>query len=221
MEVTFARAMDQRQGPQAEGPERRLHASRHDLARLLRSLAAGRPHRRVEAAQPALRRWCGRYGDGVDGDAALTAGARRQHRRSAGHVRQGAGRHVRHDAARAARLRQAGRRRLDRRAEGGRGRQARELHRAAGARPGAGQGRAIQAAFAPLQRAAALVPRRSATRARTRIMAGLAEKLNDRPRAIKEYEALLAVRSHRRRGGAPAVDAGRSGGRRARDAARA
>ena len=49
------------------------------------------------------------------------------------------------------------------------------------------------AAYAPLQRAAALVPNAQGPESPHGIMAQLAEKLNDRPRAIKEYEALLAA----------------------------
>jgi tetratricopeptide (TPR) repeat protein len=46
--------------------------------------------------------------------------------------------------------------------------------------------------FAPLQRASVLVPSAIGPESPHALMAGLAEKLNDRPRAIKEYEALLA-----------------------------
>jgi tetratricopeptide (TPR) repeat protein len=46
-------------------------------------------------------------------------------------------------------------------------------------------------AFAPLQRAAVLVPNAIGDESPHAIMAALAEKLNDRPRAMKEYEALL------------------------------
>ena len=48
---TFARAMDRGKVLQAEGSQRRVHASRHDFARLLRSVAARRAHRRH--ARPA------------------------------------------------------------------------------------------------------------------------------------------------------------------------
>jgi tetratricopeptide (TPR) repeat protein len=47
-------------------------------------------------------------------------------------------------------------------------------------------------AFAPLQRASVLVPNALGDESPHAIMAALAEKLNDRPRALKEYEALLA-----------------------------
>ncbi|HEY2435436.1 MAG TPA: tetratricopeptide repeat protein [Vicinamibacterales bacterium] len=47
-------------------------------------------------------------------------------------------------------------------------------------------------AFAPLQRASALVPNAIGDESPHAIMAALAEKLNDRPRAMKEYEALIA-----------------------------
>src|SRR5204862_2715873 len=47
-------------------------------------------------------------------------------------------------------------------------------------------------AFAPLQRAAVLVPNAIGDESPHAVMAALAEKLNDRPRALKEYEALLA-----------------------------
>jgi hypothetical protein len=59
-------------------------------------------------------------------------------------------------------------------------------------------------AFAPLQRASVLVPSAIGTESPHALMAALAEKLNDRPRAIKEYEALLSSGSHQRRGGAQA-----------------
>jgi cellulose synthase operon protein C len=49
------------------------------------------------------------------------------------------------------------------------------------------------AAYAPLQRAAVLVPNAQGPESPHAVMAQLAEKLNDRPRAIKEYEALLAA----------------------------
>jgi tetratricopeptide (TPR) repeat protein len=49
------------------------------------------------------------------------------------------------------------------------------------------------AAYAPLQRAAALVPSAIGPESPHAVMAQLAEKLNDRPRAIKEYEAVLAA----------------------------
>jgi len=48
------------------------------------------------------------------------------------------------------------------------------------------------AAYAPLLRAAALVPNAIGPESPHVIMAALAEKLNDRPRAIKEFEAVLA-----------------------------
>jgi tetratricopeptide (TPR) repeat protein len=47
------------------------------------------------------------------------------------------------------------------------------------------------AGYAPLQRAAALVPSAVGEESPHALMAALAEKLNDRPRAIKEYEALI------------------------------
>ena len=47
-------------------------------------------------------------------------------------------------------------------------------------------------AFAPLQRASVLVPNAIGDESPHAIMAALAEKLNERPRALKEYEALLA-----------------------------
>jgi cellulose synthase operon protein C len=49
------------------------------------------------------------------------------------------------------------------------------------------------AGFAPLQRAAVLVPSAIGPESPHALMAALAEKLNDRPRAIKEYEALIAA----------------------------
>ncbi len=47
-------------------------------------------------------------------------------------------------------------------------------------------------AFAPLQRASVLVPNALGAESPHAIMGALAEKLNDRPRAMKEYEALIA-----------------------------
>src|SRR5262245_52256860 len=47
-------------------------------------------------------------------------------------------------------------------------------------------------AFAPLQRASVPVPNAIGDESPHAIMAALAERLNDRPRALKEYEALLA-----------------------------
>src|SRR5258706_3143604 len=47
--------------------------------------------------------------------------------------------------------------------------------------------------FAPLQRASVLVPTAIGSESPHALMAALAEKLNDRPRAIKEYEALIAA----------------------------
>jgi tetratricopeptide (TPR) repeat protein len=49
------------------------------------------------------------------------------------------------------------------------------------------------AAYTPLERAAALVPAAIGDESPHALMAGLAEKLGDHPRALKEYEALLAV----------------------------
>jgi cellulose synthase operon protein C len=49
------------------------------------------------------------------------------------------------------------------------------------------------AAYTPLQRAAGLVPSAIGPESPHAMMAQLAEKLNDRPRAIKEYEAVLAA----------------------------
>ncbi|PYR91154.1 MAG: hypothetical protein DMF84_17765 [Acidobacteria bacterium] len=49
------------------------------------------------------------------------------------------------------------------------------------------------AAYAPLERAASLVPAAIGAESPHALMAALAEKLGDRPRALKEYEALLAV----------------------------
>ncbi|HET7697413.1 MAG TPA: tetratricopeptide repeat protein [Vicinamibacterales bacterium] len=49
------------------------------------------------------------------------------------------------------------------------------------------------AAYAPLQRAAVLAPTAIGPESPHAVMAQLAEKLNDRPRAIKEYEAVLAA----------------------------
>jgi tetratricopeptide (TPR) repeat protein len=47
--------------------------------------------------------------------------------------------------------------------------------------------------YAPLQRAAVLVPSAIGPESPHALMAALAEKLNDRPRAIKEYDALIAA----------------------------
>jgi len=48
-------------------------------------------------------------------------------------------------------------------------------------------------AFAPLQRAAVLVPNAIGDESPYAIMAALAEKLNDRPRALREYEAMIGA----------------------------
>ena len=108
---------------------------------------------------------------------------------------------------------------LARRAEGGRGGEARQLHRAARARPGAGRGGRCRR---PTRRCSARrcwCRRAIGPESPHALMAALAEKLNDRPRAIKEYEALLAVGPHQRRGRAQDVDAGGGRRRRARDGA--
>jgi cellulose synthase operon protein C len=49
------------------------------------------------------------------------------------------------------------------------------------------------AAYAPLERAAALVPTAVGPESPHALMAGLAEKVGDTARALKEYEALLAI----------------------------
>jgi cellulose synthase operon protein C len=49
------------------------------------------------------------------------------------------------------------------------------------------------AAYAPLERAAALVPAAIGDESPHALMAALGEKLGDQPRALKEYEAVLAV----------------------------
>jgi tetratricopeptide (TPR) repeat protein len=54
-------------------------------------------------------------------------------------------------------------------------------------------GRGDAAAYAPLERAAALVPAATGPESPHAVMAALAEKLGDKPRAMKEYEALIAV----------------------------
>ena len=95
--------------------------------------------------------------------------------------------------ARAARCRQAGRTRPSLDAlKAAAAAKPEKLHRAARARPGAGGGGRSVAAYAPLQRASALVPTAIGPESPHALMAALAEKLNDWPRAIKEYEALLA-----------------------------
>ena len=48
-------------------------------------------------------------------------------------------------------------------------------------------------AFAPLQRASVLVPSAIGPESPHAIMGALAEKLNDRPRALREYEALISA----------------------------
>ncbi len=48
-------------------------------------------------------------------------------------------------------------------------------------------------AYSPLERAASLVPTAVGPESPHAVMAALAERLGDRPRALKEYEALLAV----------------------------
>lgn len=49
------------------------------------------------------------------------------------------------------------------------------------------------AAYAPLERAATLVPAATGSESPHALMGALAEKLNDRPRALAEYEALIGI----------------------------
>ena len=101
------------------------------------------------------------------------------------------------------------------RAEGGGRGQARELHRAARARPGAGDGRRSVGAIAPLAaRRRCWCRRRSVRESPHALMAALAEKL-ERPAAGDQgIRGADRRRSHQRRGGAQAVDAGGGGRRR-------
>ena len=72
------------------------------------------------------------------------------------------------------------------------------------------------AAYAPLERASALVPSAVGVREPAPLMAQLAEELGDPTRAMKEYEALLAV-DHTNVEAARRLADARGKGRRRRD----
>ena len=105
------------------------------------------------------------------------------------------------------------------------------LRAAAAARPGSfqaqlalGQALAAQgdrAAFAPLEKAAALIPVAIGENSPHALMGKLAEQLGDQARAIKEYPRPSRSGSHRDRTGAPACRARRSSRRRVVARARA
>ena len=184
--------------------------ARHDRARVLRGVAPRRAHRRdarpggaaragarptarASRATPRSARALGVSIDELQGtfDKALderfgAMRARAARRRQAGQARRGA----------------PGRR--HRRAEGGRGAKPGSYRAQLALGAGAAPSRATRRRSSRSRR-----PRRSCRSAigaesPHAMMAALAEQLGDRPRAIKEYEALLAHGSHRRRGGAAA-----------------
>jgi tetratricopeptide (TPR) repeat protein len=190
MEVTFARAMDK--GKVLKLRDLNAGFTRPDtisLAYYEASLLVD--HIVATRGQAALNTLIRSFGDGIDSDAAL--------KRAIGvdfdglqssfttflDTRFGAMRRALHDAD--APVDAAS---LD------------ALKAAAAAKPGSyitqlALGQALAkagdaAAFAPLERAAELVPNAIGDESPHAIMAALAEKLNDRPRALKEYEALIA-----------------------------
>ena len=225
MEVPFAMALQRKQDAQAEGSERRLHAARHDRARVLPGVAARRSHRHDATAQDALRRLLVAYGEGLEGEAALAKGLgastdklqatfdkaldRRASRRCSARCASPS-----NDGPSTPR---AGARSLA------------ALKAAADADPGSyaaqlALGHALAeagdaAAFAPLERAAALVPVADRRGQPARADGALAEKLGDLPRAIARLSRAARPRSHRGRAGAPAGGAGREGRRRSGAAA--
>ncbi len=148
--------------------------------------------------EPALRTLVTGYGEGLEGDAAITKGAGRLARSAAGDVRsrdadeiraaavgaQGDSRGDRQaaGASRSARSRTTARRRLS---------AAGQLCGAALARSGAG-GREGSRGVRAARARRALVPMAIGDNSPHAVMAALAEKLGDVPRAIREYQALLA-----------------------------
>ena len=171
--------------------------------------------------EAALRTLVRVYGDGVEGDAAISKGLGISIDELQGDVRQDAGR------SGSAPLR-AALRDVAKPAKPGDERQSGDiaaLKAAASDRPGSYRaqlalGAALakqgdKAAFEPLEKAAALVPMAIGADSPHAIMGRLAEQLGDPARAIKEYRGAARPRSHRHRRGAPA-DRARGEGRRSR-----
>ena len=198
MEVPFAMAMEQGKVLKLKDLNSGLHQARHDRARVLRGLAARRSHcrdawRGGAAAAPAdvwrgRRRGC-RHPEGAWG----------HDRRPAGIVRQGARRALLLDSRGAARpaakplaARTQPRCAWRRRAKPG-------SYRAQMAFGLALAEQGDKAAYEPLEKASALIPVAIGEQSPHAVMARLAEKLGDPARAIAEYRALLAQRSHGRR----------------------
>ena len=215
MEVTFARAMDRNKVMKL----RDLNAgfTRPDtisLAYYQASLLVD--HIVATKGQAALNALVKSYADGIDNDAALQRALNVNIDTLAGELRQGdRGAFRRRCAARCtmptsrwmpARWIRSGRRRRRSLTTTWRSSRSDRRSRAAG----------DAAAYAPLQRAAALVPSAIGPESPHALMAQLAEKLNDRPRAIKEYGGAARRGPHRRRRGAQADGAGDGRGRRTR-----
>ena len=228
MEVPFALALERGKALKLQGSEFRLHQSRDDRARLLRGLAARRPHRphlreREAAGAGALvRRRGGGERGGREGDG-------RVDRRAADVVRQGARRTVRRRCAPrfgrcpAAPARDAARRTWRRDVR------PRHASARASAHPGnyaaqlaLGQALAAagdRAAFEPLEKAAALVPVASGEDSPHAMMAAprRAARRHRRARSRNTRRCWRrTTRPWRRRGGSPRSP--RSRGRHRRDA---
>jgi tetratricopeptide (TPR) repeat protein len=191
METTFARAMDR--GKVLKLKDLNAGFTRPDtisLAYYEASLLV--EHIVTTRGQPALTRLVTSYADGIDTDAALKRALNGSMDDLQGTFdkaledRFGSMRRALHDSEKPVETGS-----LD------------ALKAAAVARPEnyiaqLALGQALAAAgdpsgYAPLQRASVLVPPAIGPESPHALMAGLAEKLNDRPRAIKEYEALLAA----------------------------
>jgi tetratricopeptide (TPR) repeat protein len=191
METTFARAMDR--GKVLRLKDLNAGFTRPDtisLAYFEASLLV--EHLVATRGQPALRSLVRSYADGIDTDAAL----KRAFNSSMGDLQGtfdkalddkfGSMRRALHDS--------------DKPVDAS---SLEALKAAAAAKPEnyiaqLALGQALAAAgdpsgFAPLQRASVLVPSAIGPESPHALMAALAEKLNDRPRAIKEYEALIAA----------------------------
>ena len=190
-----------RQDPEARGSELRIHATRHDRARVLRSVAARRSHRRRPTASAKLQALVRSYGEGLEGDAAIEEGAsastlpelqgsfdKALDARFGAHAR-GAARHPGRPGAgcRWARRSTGPRRRCVRR-RGASG----QLRGAAGATGRRSPPRAIAPRSSRSRRPRRWCRSPPARTARTRSWRELAEQLGDTARAMAEYRALLA-----------------------------
>jgi tetratricopeptide (TPR) repeat protein len=191
METTFARAMDR--GKVLKLKDLNAGFTRPDtisLAYYEASLLV--EHIVASRGQPALRTLVRSYADGIDTDVALTRALHSSMTDLQGAFdkalddRFGSMRRALRDSEKPVDTGS-----LD------------ALKAAAGARPGSyiaqlALGQALAAAgdpsaYAPLQRAAALVPSAIGPESPQALAAVLAEKLNDLPRAIKAYDALIAA----------------------------